>query len=77
MDSARPRTCAICGTRLDTEGNHWDVGPGLGVRAARTITHYRAGDVHTNLVDSRVRVTEAMVTMWLKDRGVLRQCSRR
>ena len=76
MASTRPRICPVCGTRLDAKGAHWDVGPGLGARAARTIAHYRAGDTHTNLVDDRVPVTEAMVTAWLNDPAVFRYTPR-
>lgn len=67
----------MCGTRLDEKGTHWDVGPGVGVRAARTIAHYRAGDTHTNLVDGHVPVTEEMVTDWLKNRAIRRQTAGR
>ena len=76
MNPTLPRICPVCGTRLDTKGAHWDVGPALGVRAARTIAHYRAGDTQTNLVDGRVPVTKAMVTAWLNDRAVLRYTPR-
>jgi hypothetical protein len=47
------------------------------VLAARTIAHYRAGDVRTNLVDDRLPVTNEMVTAWLKNRAVLRQTAGR
>jgi hypothetical protein len=73
VNPTRPRICPVCGTRLDTKGAHWDVGRALGVRAARTIAHYRTGDTQTNLVDGRVPVTKTMVTAWLNDRAVLRQ----
>jgi hypothetical protein len=77
VNPTRPRICPVCGTRLDTKGAHWDVGPGLGARAARTIAHYLAGDSDTNLVDGQTPVTQKMVTTWLRNRDVRRQTAGR